>query len=140
MQIVIDTNVLVGACMGNGASREVVEACLRGQHIALVGAALLGEYEDVLARERLFDGCRLSQPERSELLDALLSVSRWTRVYYAWRPNLPDEGDNHLIELAVAGNASHVVTRNLRDLCRSELKFPLLSIVSPEQFLKENAS
>jgi hypothetical protein len=23
-------------------------------------------------------------------------------VYYRWRPNLPDEGDNHVLELAVA--------------------------------------
>ncbi|MFZ4538095.1 helix-turn-helix domain-containing protein [Propionivibrio sp.] len=25
--------------------------------------------------------------------------------YYGWRPNLPDEADNHLIKLALAGNA-----------------------------------
>jgi predicted nucleic acid-binding protein len=43
-------------------------------------------------------------------------------VYFGWRPNLPDEADNHLVELAVAGRASFVVTRNLRDLTRAELK------------------
>ena len=30
-----------------------------------------------------------------------MSRCRWVEVFYAWRPNLPDEADNHLIELAV---------------------------------------
>jgi predicted nucleic acid-binding protein len=59
------------------------------------------------------------------------------RVYYGWRPNLPDEGDNHLIELAVAAAAEFVVTRNLRDVARGELKFPNLTICDPLTFLRE---
>lgn len=54
-----------------------------------------------------------------------------------WRPNLPDEGDNHLVELAVAGGASRIVTQNLRDLQGKELKFPGLVAVTPAHFLKE---
>ena len=60
------------------------------------------EYEDVLARTELFSQSRLNYEERSELLDIFLSVCEWTRIYYGRRPNLPDEGDNHLVELAVA--------------------------------------
>ncbi|MCC8986175.1 MAG: PIN domain-containing protein, partial [Candidatus Contendobacter sp.] len=66
------------------------------------------------------------------------SVCRWTRIYYGWRPNLPDEADNHLVELAIAGAARAIVTRNLRDVARMELKFPSLSVISPEAFLQEN--
>jgi predicted nucleic acid-binding protein len=58
-------------------------------------------------------------------------------VYYSWRPNLPDEGDNHLVELAVAGGADYIVTRDLRHLRNMELLFPQLHIVAPETFLKE---
>jgi hypothetical protein len=47
------------------------------------------------------------------------------KVYYLWRPNLPDEADNHLIELALAGGADTIVTNNLRDVSRGELTFPL---------------
>ena len=137
MQIVVDTNVFVGACLGTGASNAVVASCLRAEHAPLMGAALLAEYEDVLGRAELFRGCRLSEAEREELLDIFLASCRWTRIYFAWRPNLPDEADNHLVELAVAGGASHIVTRNLRHLHGMELKFPGLAAVSPEQFLKE---
>jgi putative PIN family toxin of toxin-antitoxin system len=134
---VIDTNVFVGACLGTGSAARVIAACLRGQAQPLMGTALLAEYEDVLARTALFSGCRLSSDERGELLDIFLASCEWTRVYFGWRPNLPDEADNHLIELAVAGRASHVVTRNLRDLVRAELVFPGLRCVSPEDFLQE---
>ena len=37
----------------------------------------------------------------------------------------------------MAGGAQRIVTRNLRDLRRLELKFPRLVAVTPEQFLKE---
>ncbi len=50
------------------------------------------------------------------------------------------QGDNHLVELAVAGGASHIVTHNLRDLKHMELKFPGLAIATPTQLLaKERA-
>jgi predicted nucleic acid-binding protein len=57
-------------------------------------------------------------------------------VFFAWRPKLPDEADNHLIKLAVAGNAAVIVTRNLRDLLRGELRFPNQRVLTPEQCLE----
>lgn len=137
MFAVIDTNIFVGACLGQGAARHVVTACLRGQVTVLMGAALLAEYEDVIARTDVFQNCRLNIAERNELLDIFLATCLWTRIYYAWRPNLPDEADNHLVELAVASGASFIVTRNLRDVARMELRFPQIRVVSPEDFLKE---
>lgn len=137
MLIVVDTNVFVGACLGTGASNAVIASCLRGEHIPLMGTALLSEYEDVLGRSELFRNCRLTADERDELLDIFLAACHWTRIYFGWRPNLPDEGDNHLVELAVAGGASRIVTHNLRDLQGKELKFPDLVAMTPEDFLKE---
>jgi len=102
-----------------------------------MGAALSAEYDDVLGRDELFELCRPNLAERNELLDIFLAAFIWTRIYYAWRPNLPDEADNHLVELAVAGGARFVVRRNLRAVAGMELKFPGLRVVSPEDFLKE---
>lgn len=58
-------------------------------------------------------------------------------VYYGWRPNLPDESDNHLIELALAGGAAAIVTHNVRDVGRGELPLGLLRVLTPAQFLEE---
>jgi putative PIN family toxin of toxin-antitoxin system len=137
MRIVVDTNVFLGACLGTGAANAVIAACLKGQCSPIIGNALFSEYEDVLGRDDLFENCRLDKSERAELLDIFLSCCEWIRVYYVWRPNLPDEADNHLVELAVAGGADFIVTRNLRHLKNMELHFPNLQIVAPETFLKE---
>jgi putative PIN family toxin of toxin-antitoxin system len=137
-RIVLDTNVFVSALLGpRGASRALVRACLMGIYQPLMGTTLFLEYEAVMAREPLFAGCHLTNNEREALLDAFLSVCHWQKVYYAWRPNLPDEADNHVIELAIAGGATAIVTYNTRDFARAELYFPGLRIVRPAALVLE---
>lgn len=87
--------------------------------------------------ETVFTGCPLDSGEREALLNAFLNVCQWTTVYYLWRPNLRDEADNHLLELAVAGNAEYLVTHNVRDFSAAELYFPGVSVVTPQQLLEE---
>lgn len=137
MKAVIDTNVFIGACLGQGACRTVIAACLEARLIPLMGVALLAEYEDVLGRPNVFTRSHLTADEREELLDIFLATCRWTRIYYGWRPNLPGEEDNHLVELAVAGGADVIVTRNFRDVACMELLFPGLRVVFPETVIKE---
>lgn len=135
--IVVDTSVLVaGLLSARGRSREVLRGCLTRRFQPLIGTAMLTEFEAVLSREELFEDCPVSVEERQELFDALLSRCRWIHVYYLWRPNLPDEGDNHVLELAVAGGAEAIVTNNVRDFRRSELHFPGVSVLTPDEFLK----
>ena len=71
------------------------------------------------------------------MLAALAKQGRWVTVYYGWRPNLPDEADNHLIELALAGGATAIVTHNLRDLQGGELRLGSLRVITPAQCLEE---
>jgi putative PIN family toxin of toxin-antitoxin system len=138
MVIVLDTNVFVAALLGPaGASRSVLRACLEGRLFPLMGTALFTEYESLLSRDALFKECRLDAGQRDALFDAFLSVCRWTTIYFGWRPNLRDEADNHLIELAVAGGGSIIVTKNIRDFRSAELHFPGLRILPPEDLAKE---
>jgi putative PIN family toxin of toxin-antitoxin system len=135
--IVLDTSVFISACLGDGgASRQALRLCLSGNCVPLMGDALYTEYEAVLSRERLFRDCVLDARERTALFEAFLSVCRWTRVYFAWRPNVPDESDNHVVELAVAGGAEAIVTRNVRDFARMELRFARLAVLDPRELLK----
>jgi putative PIN family toxin of toxin-antitoxin system len=136
-RLVLDTSVWVAALKSDGgASREVLRLCLQTRCRPLMGVKLFTEFESVMGRAELFRGCLLAAPEREALLDAFLSVCEWVPVFYLWRPNLPDEGDNHLIELALAGSAATVVTHNVRDLRGGELRFPQLGIETPVEFLK----
>lgn len=135
-RVVLDTNVFVTAQgSAGGACRGVIRLCLQRRCQPLMGEKLFNEFEDVMGRAEPFKASRLVAREREELLDAFLSVCEWVRVFYLWRPNLPDEGDNHLVELAVAGMAATLVTQNVRDLRRGELRFPQLRIETPAEFM-----
>lgn len=135
--VVVDTNVFISAMLrADGKCREVIRSALKGDVEPLMGDKLLKEYEDVLSRQHLFANCPINETERNQLLDAFLSMCRWVPIFFLWRPNLPDEGDNHIVELAVAGNAQIIITQNTRDFNRAELQFLGLQILDPREFLK----
>ena len=136
-RIVVDTNVLVSAVLSpDGAAREVLRQCLAGAAQPLIGNALFLEYEDVLSGEELFAEALIGLEERAALMDAVLGVCQWINISYLWRPNLRDEADNHVVELAVAGNAAWIVTGNARDVAEAELVFDGFRVVTPGEWLK----
>ena len=137
IRIVADTNVLVSACIGRGPASKVIEACLIGQLTPMLSLALYLEYEDVLNRTAPFLRARLNMFERNEMLDAMLSRSTLVEVSYRWRPNLRDEADNHLMDLAVAANARYLVTSNVRDFVGGELRFDQVNIIEPAKLIEE---
>ncbi len=135
--IVIDTSVFISAIIGaKGPSRALLRQCFRGRYQPLMGNALFCEYEDVSKRSSILEQTPLSVEEVNELLNSFFSICRWIPVYYLWRPNLKDEQDNHLIELAVAGNAEYLVTNNIKDFNNTELYFPQLTVLKPDQLLR----
>ena len=135
----MDTNVFIAAMLSPaGENRDALRVCLEGEALPLMGAALFHEYEELMLRPDPMMKSPLRPEERQTLFEAFLSVCEWVRVYYLWRPNLPDEGDNHLVELAIAGGADTIVTNNVRDVRRGELTFPSLRILTPSEFLKDH--
>jgi predicted nucleic acid-binding protein len=136
ISMVIDTNVFVaGLRSEGGASREVLRRALEGDYQPLFGNALWLEYEDLLGRPVWGDST--TETERLQVLAALARQGRWITIYYGWRPNLPDEGDNHLIELVLAGAGRAIVTHNVRDVRRGELLFNELRVLTPAECLEE---
>ena len=138
IDLIVDTNVFVSALISEaGVSREVIRRCLQRRYQPCISLALFSEYRDVLGRHELFASCPLDATERDELFRAFMAVCRMTDIYYLWRPNLPDEADNHVLELAVAARATAIVTHNRADFVRSELRFPELRILAPAELLKQ---
>ena len=137
VKIVVDTNVFISAILSSqGVNRELIRRCLLGEYQPMMSNALYLEYESVIEREEIISKCQLGRGKVNELLDGFLSVSKWVYIYYSWRPNLRDEGDNHVIELAIAGNARMIVTNNLKDFRGAELTFPQLQILNPHQIIR----
>ncbi len=126
MNVVIDTNVWISALISkDGASREVIRWALLDKIASQISTTLFLEYEDVMKREKIKALCSLTIQEQEELFHAFLSTCKWNEIFYLWRPNLDDKGDDFLIELAVASNSSVIITDNIKDIECGELKFDI---------------
>lgn len=136
-RIVLDTSVLIAALISEaGSNRSILRKCLTGAYQPLISNALFLEYVDVTSRASILNLCPVSQQDVEDLRDALCSVCEWVAIYFLWRPNLADESDNHVLELAIAGNADVIISNNVRDFRSAQLTFPELAILTPDQILR----
>jgi hypothetical protein len=53
------------------------------------------------------------------VLDGLCSSGEAREIHFLWRPQLPDPGDDHILELAVAAGGADIVTHNVRDFTKA---------------------
>ena len=110
MRVVLDTNVLLSACLKPlGLEAQVVDQALGGIVEAYVTQAVLDEYADVLRRDK-FRACR----ERAETI--LAGIERCAVHVTAGETatGASDEDDNRFLECAAAAGAVYLITGNLR--------------------------
>lgn len=113
---VLDTDVIVAALRSNkGASRQLLLAALNQQFELLLSVPLILAYEAVLTRPQHLAACGLSSAEVERLLDDLAAVAKPVRLAFRWRPRLSDPNDDMVLETAINGSASAIVTFNRRD-------------------------
>lgn len=113
---VLDTDVIVAALRSNrGASRQLLLAALNQQFELLLSVPLMLEYEAILTRPQHLAACGLSSAEVGSVLDDLAAVARPVRLAFRWRPRLSDPDDDMVLETAINGNATAIVTFNQRD-------------------------
>ncbi len=139
MNVVIGTNIWISALIGkDGVSREVIRLALRDKIFPQISTTLFLEYEAIMKRKKIKTLCSLNAKDQHEVFQAFLSVCEWNEIFYLWRPNLDDESDNVLIELAIASNSNVVLTNNIKDVEFGELHFDI-EVLTPEDFLERYA-
>lgn len=137
IDVVIDTNVLVaGLIGGKGPNREVLRYCFKGKLQPYIGISLYNEYQDLLNRKIIQMLCKQTSVSLAEFLDDFASICLPVDVWFLWRPNLSDEADNHVVELAVAANVRYIVTNNIKDFAQAELKLAGYEVISPPELLR----
>ena len=134
IRAVIDTNVLhAGLYSATGASFRLLRFVEAGGLIPVLSTTLLFEYEDVLKRNRELLG--LSVKAIEDVLDGLCSRGEARKIYFLWRPQLPDPKDDHVLELAVAAGSVPIVTHNARDFHIARTFG--VRVIKPAEMLKE---
>jgi len=89
------------------------------------------EYEDVAKRPGMLP--HLTTVQIDAILNQICAGAIEQRIYFSWRPFLPDPDDDMLVELALAAQASYIVTSNLRDLHPATQLG--LRVIEPRDFL-----
>ena len=133
--IVIDTNVIISAQRSqHGASSKLMSLIGTGLFELHISIPLILEYEDVLSRHRTTLG--LSQDDVADLVDAICALAiQHEKAYFRWRPFLPDDKDEFILDLAVVANCHYIVTYNRKDFVGVE-KFGI-GVVTAKEFLQE---
>ncbi len=135
--IILDTNVLVaGLRSTQGCSRRILHAVFEQRLKVGASPTLFLEYEAVLLRPENLVACRLNRTEIIELLNALAGILMPIDVNFLWRPQLRDPADEMVLEAAVNGCATALVTWNTRDFMPAANKFEL-RVMRPDDFWAE---
>ena len=131
--IVLDTNVLIAALRSrHGAAYKLLWLLGSEKFTVHISVPLVLEYEDVALR--MVGQSALTPEDIDAILDYICSVAVHHKVFYLWRPFLPDPSDDMVLELAVAGRCNFIVTYNQKDFIGIE-QFGIQAI-TPQAFLK----
>ena len=119
MYAVVDTCVLVsGLRSSSGASHEILRAVRSGELEIAISVALAIEYESVVLRPGLVPALGIS--EIQVVVDVLCKLARHQKIFYTWRPFLPDPDDDLVLELAAAAGCPYTITHNISDFRGSD--------------------
>jgi putative PIN family toxin of toxin-antitoxin system len=116
VRFVLDTDVIVAALRSpTGASAALLLAAQERQFTLLANVPLVIEYEATcsLAEHRLAAG--MNDVAVRQFLDAVAALVEPIETHFLWRPRLRDPADEMVLEAAVNGKATAIVTFNLRD-------------------------
>jgi putative PIN family toxin of toxin-antitoxin system len=133
-RIVVDTSVLVaGLRSRRGAAFRLLNEVGKTRFEIALSVPLVLEYEDVLLRHA--EDMGLAADDIDALLDYFCRVAHLQRIFFLWRPLLPDPKDDLVLEVAVAAECEAVVTYNLRHFAGAE-QFGI-QVLEPGPFLRD---
>ena len=135
----MDTDTIVAAMRSpTGASAALLRAVLRGRIRLAATVPLCLEYEDVCSRPDHMAAAGFSPGDLAVFLDAVVDLVEPTEVWFLWRPQLRDPGDELVLEAAVNGRAAAIVTFNRRDFRPPADRFGI-DILLPEEAIRRVA-
>lgn len=132
-QVVLDTNVIVsGLRSRRGTAFRLLTLVGTGKFDIHLSVPLVLEYQEVLSRE--LSNLYVTATDIEQLIEFHCLVAKRHKIFFLWRPYLPDPKDDMVLELAVKAGCDSVVTYNTRDFVGIE-RFGIRT-VTPTEFLQ----
>jgi putative PIN family toxin of toxin-antitoxin system len=147
-RVVLDTNILVRGLINRRCdSGRILRACEERKIIVLLSVALISEYRFILNESNL--KARYPELETDKVktaIERLMYVGEVLRTVRARFEFFRDRKDEKLITLAIAGQATHLITtdHDLLDLPsgvndaakRFRQRLPAIEVLMPDQFVR----
>jgi predicted nucleic acid-binding protein len=132
----MDTDTVVAAMRSpRGASAELLRAARTGRVRLLATAPLCFEYESVCQRPEHARAAGLAASDAAVFVDAVVDLMEPVEVWFLWRPQLRDPGDELVLEAAVNGRAEAIATFNRRDYLPAASRFGI-EVLLPGETLR----
>jgi predicted nucleic acid-binding protein len=106
-----------------------------GKLTLLASPPLFLEYEDVLLRPTHIEAHGWPAEMIDRLLRAIAQRLEPVDIRFQWRPQLPDPGDEMVLEAAVSGRADALVTHNRRHFIPAEKLFGI-PVLTPGELVR----
>lgn len=137
-KVVLDTCVVESALRSRlGASFQILQRINAGQFRFGISTSLFLEYESRLRLCQSQGIVAVSEHALQAILSALSYYGDEVPIYFRLRPNLKDTDDDMVFECCVNYAADYLVTHNVRDFRRGELKGYAFEVITPQHFLTE---
>ena len=136
MRVVLDTNVVAADMWSpSGASAALLVAARKANVTMVANVAPTLEYEATCRRAEHGVAAGLKPAQVSILIDAVIAMAEPVETHFLWRPQLRDPSDELVLEAAVNGRASAIVTFNEQDFGVVQSKFGV-EVLSPVDALR----
>lgn len=129
MLAVIDTNCLLASISPKSKYYWLYEVFMQQKFNWLISNEVLTEYEEKIGE--------IYSVKAANLVLNILSVAPnviYSEPYFKWNLITQDLDDNKFVDLAIAGNADHIVTNDKHFAHLKSIDFPKLSIVDLNEF------
>jgi uncharacterized protein len=131
IRAVLDTNTIISGIGWTGSPQKILDAAIAGHFVLLTSPALLEEVRRVLAYPRLRI---LPQARVQEILSLLPLAAHVVEPEEKIAIIRHDPEDNRVLECALSGEASHIVSGDEHLLALK--RFRTIPIMKPADFLK----
>lgn len=127
IRAVVDTNVLISAVIGTGVPRELVAAGRAGRFLIVSSPYLIEEFRRIMIGKMALD-----REQVDRIAFAIARAAEVVPVFEATRQWCSDRADDAVVETAIHGGATHVITGDRR-LARCSVA--ALEFTTPAAFL-----
>ena len=129
--VVYDTNVLISGMIWGGVPYAAIELAKRGSVEAITCTEILDEFEEKLTTKFNF-----SPSQTSEVITNLLGFHQTVKITNSLTGMTLDPDDDKIVECAVVGGATHIVTGDRKHLLPLE-NYQGILIVTSADFLAQ---